>query len=160
MEFKQLDKKAKSYWALTSYIFAILFLAVALIVVLLVNDEFKLVLILSVGLPLFLLSVFLMIYPFLKYHFYGYNYDGERVVIKYGVIFKHVIVIPICQIQDLHIYQGPIMALFKLNGVIFSTAGSNFELRCLDKEVAIKVISDVEVFLKKRLEDLANEKIQ
>ena len=52
------------------------------------------------------------------------------------------------------------MSLFKLKGVIFSTAGSNFQLSCLNKEVAETIVLDVEVYLKKRLEDLANEKIQ
>lgn len=160
MNFTSLNKKAKNYWALTYYIFAVIFIIIALVVCLAVPSDLTLVLSLSVGLPLLLLAIFFMIYPFLKYRYYGYYYDTERVVVKYGVIFKHVLVIPICQIQDLHIVQGPIMALFKLKGIIFSTAGSNFELSCLDGEVAEKIVSDVEEYLKKRLEDLANEKIQ
>ena len=160
MEFKKLSQKAKNYWILTYGLLALFFISIVLIVILCANDGAKLGLALGLGLPVLLLSIFLIIYPFLKYNFYGYYYNEDRVVIKHGVIFKHVIVIPICQIQDLHIYQGPIMSLFKLKGVIFSTAGSNFQLSCLNKEVAETIVLDVEVYLKKRLEDLANEKIQ
>lgn len=160
MEFTRLNEKAKNYWALTYYIFAFIFIVASINTLIFVPFKLKIILGITGVFPLCLLAIFFMIYPFLKYRYYGYFYDNERVVIKYGVIFKHVLVIPICQIQDLHIVQGPIMALFKLKGVIFSTAGSNFELSCLDSEVAKTIVSEVEVNLKKRLEDLANEKIQ
>ncbi len=160
MEFKRLDKKARVYWFTINLIIALVLLAVACIVLFFVSDELFLPMLLGVGLPLFVVSAFIIIYPFLKYHYYKYSYNEEKVVICYGVIFRHKIVMPICQIQDLHIYQGPIMSLFKLSGIIFSTAGSNHELRCLDKEVAEKIAQETEVYLKKRLEVICNEEVQ
>ncbi|MBO5926277.1 MAG: PH domain-containing protein [Clostridia bacterium] len=159
MEFKKLDKKAKLYWFIMHAIWAIIILVVLSVSIFLTGEVYLLPLIIGVGVPATLLSIFLIIYPFLKYRFYSYAYNEEKVVIRYGVIFRHTIVMPICQIQDLHVYQGPIMSLFKLSGIIFSTAGSNFELRCLDKKIAEKIVTETEIFLKKRLEEKANEEI-
>ncbi len=160
MEFKKLDKKAKVYWFTVNFIIALILLAVALVALLLAEGELFMPIFWGVGLPIFIISAFIIVYPFLKYRFYKYSYDEERVIICYGVIFRHKIVMPICQIQDLHVYQGPIMSLFKLSGIIFSTAGSNFELRCLNREVAEKIVEETEVYLKKRLEVINNEEVQ
>ena len=159
MEFKKLYKNAKLYWFIMHAIWAIIILVVLSVSIFLTGEVYLLPLIIGVGVPATLLSIFLIIYPFLKYRFYSYAYNEEKVVIRYGVIFRHTIVMPICQIQDLHVYQGPIMSLFKLSGIIFSTAGSNFELRCLDKKIAEKIVTETEIFLKKRLEEKANEEI-
>ena len=159
MDFKSLSKKAKYYWVITSVILALVITSIALVIVFSVDKELIFTLALSVGVPCFLLSAFIVIYAFLKYHFYKYAYCEEKIVICYGVIFKHTIVIPVCQIQDLHVYEGPIMMMLKLKGVILSTAGSNFEIKCLEKEVAQKLVDDIQVFLKERLEVLSNEKI-
>lgn len=160
MEFKKLDKKAKVYWVTMNFIIALILIAVACVAVFLSEGELFIPILFGVGLPIFIISALIIIYPFFKYRFYKYAYDEERVIICYGVIFRHKIVMPICQIQDLHVYQGPIMSLFKLSGIIFSTAGSNFELRCLNKEVAEKIAQETEVYLKKRLEVINNEEVQ
>ncbi len=159
MEFNSLNKNAKSYWLFSNVILAVILLICGLVSVILVDDSLKLIIGLSVGIPVILLLVILVIFPLLKYNFYKYYYDEERVIIKRGVIFRHQIVIPVCQIQDLHVYEGPIMMIFKLKGVIFSTAGSNFELFGLSKEVSEKLVEEVETYLKKRVEVLSNEKV-
>ena len=159
MVLKKLSKKAKNYWVVTNLIFVIIILSVANIAIFSVQNELLVVMAISVGVPAVLLSAWIIIYQFLKYHFYKYNYNEQKIFISYGVIFRHKVVIPICQIQDLHVYEGPIMTLFKLRGVILSTAGSNFEIRCLDRDVASTIVSDVEGFLRKRVEELKNEKI-
>ena len=159
MDFKSLSKKAKFYWVVLDVIFAIAVLVGALLAIFLVDEDLTFVLAISVGIPAGLIAIFLCVYPFLKYRFYKYGYNEEKILIRYGVIFKHTIVIPVCQIQDLHVYEGPIMMMLKLKGVILSTAGSNFEIKCLERDVAQKLVDDVEVNLKKRLEDLSNEKI-
>jgi len=76
------------------------------------------------------------------------------------VIFRHQVVIPICQIQDLHRFQGPVMMLLHLGGVTISTAGSNFDLACLTAEDADAMIDALEALLEKRMEEKADEEIQ
>ncbi|MBO5888803.1 MAG: PH domain-containing protein [Clostridia bacterium] len=160
MEFKKLDNKAKFYWLTINLIIAIILLALALIVYIFTNEAFLIPVLFGVILPLVLISALIIIYPFLKYRFYKYSYNEEKVIICYGVIFRHKIIMPICQIQDLHIYQGPIMSRFKLSGIIFSTAGSNHCLRCLDKKLAEEIVEEINGYLKKRLEVVNNEEIQ
>ncbi len=159
MEFNSLNKNAKNYWLLINVILVLVLFVGGLVPIILVDSSVKLIVGLSAGIPVILLSILLIIFPLLKYKFYKYYYDEERVIIKRGVIFRHEIVIPVCQIQDLHVYEGPIMMAFKLKGVIFSTAGSNFELFGLNKEVAEKLVEEVENYLKKRIEVLSNEKV-
>ncbi len=105
------------------------------------------------------LAALLLIWPALSYKNYSYGYDNKRFYIAYGVIFKHEITAPLCQIQDLHFYEGPIMQLFKIGKVIFSTGGSNFELIGLDKAVAHTLIEEVEELLRTRIEVNANEEV-
>ncbi len=160
MEFKSLSKRARTYWIIVNALITAFTLGVSAgIIFSMEQSSVMLVVGLSLGIPVIILSAFLIIWPFLKYKFYSYYYDDERVIIKRGVIFRHTIVIPVCQIQDLHVFEGPIMMIFKLKGVIFSTAGSNFELTCLDGEVAEKIVIEIEEYLKKRVEVLANEKV-
>lgn len=97
--------------------------------------------------------------PGAKYKRYTYSYQEDRIQINRGVIFKHEIVIPVCQIQDLHLSQGPLMQIMKLQTIEISTAGSNYKIDGLNNEVAITMINELETYLKKRIEVLANEEI-
>ena len=69
MEFKKLDKKAKIYWVTINLLIALLLLTVALIIVLTAENEFLLPILLSVGLPALIISLLIIIYPFLKYRY-------------------------------------------------------------------------------------------
>ena len=87
------------------------------------------------------------------------GYDDRRIIVKHGVIFRQSVVIPICQIQDLHQTQGPIMMAFGLSDVTISTAGSNFNISTLTTKEAEALIDDLESILEARLEEQKNEKI-
>jgi len=75
------------------------------------------------------------------------------------VIFRQRVVIPVCQIQDLHRTQGPIMMIFGLSGVTISTAGSNFDISTLTTDEADRLIDALEENLEARVEELKNEEI-
>ena len=85
--------------------------------------------------------------------------DDKRIIVKQGVVFRQRVVIPVCQIQDLHRTQGPIMMLFGLSGVIISTAGSNFQISTLTTDEADRMIDHLERHLETRIEELKNEKV-
>lgn len=97
--------------------------------------------------------------PGAKYARYTYSYQEDRIQINRGVIFKHEIVIPVCQIQDLHLNQGPLMQILKLQTLEISTAGSNYQIHGLDNEVAKQILAELETYLKARIEVLSNEEI-
>lgn len=97
--------------------------------------------------------------PAATYSRYTYSYQEDRIQINKGVFFKHEIVIPVCQIQDLHLSQGPLMQILKLQTIEISTAGSNYKINGLSDEVAKQMINELEIYLKERIEVLSNEKI-
>lgn len=150
MTNEKLDKKIISIWYITAGIFAVLFLLVCLIAILFLSSLILKSII--VGLMV-LLTGFTLIYPVLRYRSYSYGYDERRIYIRYGVIFKHEIIIPIRQLQDLHLYQGPIMTAFDVQSLILSTAGSNFSITGLKKEDAMHLAEQFEELLQKRLDD-------
>ena len=159
MELKKLNVKAKKYWLTINLIWSALIALTTVIVLIAVDGVARKIVAISLGIPALLVIALLIVFPFLKYRYYSYGYDGEKIVIKRGVIFRHTITIPVCQLQDLHIFKGPIMMAFDLSSVEFSTAGSNFSVICLETSVASKIVSELEVYLKNRLEEKGNEKI-
>lgn len=159
MELQKLPKKARSYWLAKNMIVVIILLAAAVITSFLLSQNENFGMIWWVWGVFTVIAFFAILYPFLEYHFFGYSFDKERIVIKRGVIFRHYISVPVCQIQDLHLLEGPVMMIFGLKGLIISTAGSNFYLPCLDAEEAKSTVKNLEIFLKNRLEEKQNEEI-
>lgn len=159
MQLKKLPNRAKSYKLVKSLLILSLFLVVSVVVSYALNYfELKSV-IPAVWIVFGILTLFAFIYPFLSHKMFGYDYDEEKIVIKRGVVFRHYVCIPVCQIQDLHLLQGPFMLLFGLSGLIVSTAGSNFFIPCLNTEDAKNALEKLQAFLKNRIEEKAHEEI-
>ncbi len=104
-------------------------------------------------------AVLLLLWPGLKYKNYRYSYDEKRFCLHFGVIFKHQITAPVCQIQDLHLVEGPIMRLLGLGSILLSTGGSSFSLDCLEKQLAQTIIEDMEEKLRSRIEVQRHEEV-
>lgn len=161
MELKSLDIRIRKLWIIINIILLfIIGVASGIGVFASIGTPAELGVILAVSITDVILLDLLIIFPFLKYKFYKYGYSEKRIVVHYGVIFRHRIVIPVCQIQDLHIYQGPLMSMLNLNSVIISTAGSNLSIVGLDKKDAEKMVDELEKYLQTRIEELKNEEIQ
>lgn len=164
MELKKLDKSVLTLWYIRA---ALISLALAALIAGSIAiprasgapDNAALAISLVIGIPAALLLCVTLIMPALRYKMYAWGYDDRRIVVKQGVIFRKRVVIPVCQIQDLHRTQGPLMMMFKLSGVIISTAGSNFELTTLTTDEADLMIDDLERNLEARIEELKNEEI-
>ena len=149
---KKLDKKVIKLWLVRNLFIIIPTIVGYLMLVIFIPNELKLALGLSCGLLTLIITVLYIIWPFLSYRFYEYSYDETKIYINYGVIFRHKILIPVRQIQDLHLYNGPLMQLFKLSGITISTAGSNFSLSGITKSEAEKMLFDLESKLESRLD--------
>ncbi|MBQ7968315.1 MAG: PH domain-containing protein [Clostridia bacterium] len=121
--------------------------------------DVTLAVLIGVGIPVALLLAIILIMPALRYKMYAWGYDDKRIIVKQGVIFRQRVVIPVCQIQDLHRTQGPLMMMLKLSGVTISTAGSNFDISTLTTEEADCMIDELERNLEMRIEELRNEEI-
>ena len=164
MQMNKLDKSVLKLWYVRAAICALALAgaAVSVFVILLTTKAPSNVIhavSLSVGIPVLLLFCITLIMPVLRYKMYAWGYDEKRIVVKQGVIFRQRVVIPVCQIQDLHRTQGPIMMLFELSGVTISTAGSNFDISTLTTNEADRLIDALEQNLETRVEELKNEEI-
>ncbi len=156
MENKKICKRTRTMWLIRNILLLLVISGIMLCGVLL-TDSLPLYVI--AGASWLIVAFLLLLWPSLSYKNYSYGYDDKHFYIAYGIIFKHEITAPICQIQDLHFYEGPIMQLFKIGRVLFSTGGSNFELKGLDKEDAHKLIEEIEELLRARIEVNENEEI-
>ncbi len=164
MELKRLDKSVLKLWYIRAAIGALALLGVFVSVIAVLTatgapSSVMLAVLLGVGIVVALLLCFTLIMPVLRYKMYAWGYDDKRIIVKQGVIFRQRVVIPVCQIQDLHRTQGPLMMMLKLSGVTISTAGSNFDISTLTTEEADHMIDELERNLEARIEELRNEEI-
>lgn len=164
MELKKLDKRVLKLWyihaAIASLAPAAVFAIAAVILYSMeASGEVIFAVLLSVGIPVFLILGLILIMPALRYKMYAWGYDNKRIIVKQGVIFKKRVVIPVCQIQDLHRTQGPIMMMLNLSDVTISTAGSNFDISTLTTGEADSMIDELERNLETRIEELKNEEV-
>ena len=145
MELKKLNKSVLKMWYIQAVIISlILILAVAgtIVNVAISNASGNTLTAVSLGcgVPCVIVLCFILIMPALRYKMYAWGCDDTRIIVKQGVIFRERVVIPVCQIQDLHRKQGPLMMMFKLSDVTISTAGSNFDISTLTTAEADRLI--------------------
>ena len=164
MELKKLDKAVLKLWYIRAGIVALMLIGVFVAAAIILgiagaSAEVTLAVLLGVGIPVALLLSLVLIWPVLRYRMFSWGYDDKRIVVKEGVIFRKSVVIPICQIQDLHRMQGPIMIILGLSDVTISTAGSNFDLSTLTVEDADRMINELEESLEARIEEQGREEI-
>ena len=164
MELKKLDRNVLKLWYIRASAGALALVGLFVGVAVILNasgasGDVMLTVLSTVGIPVALLLAVTLIMPALRYKMYGWGYDDKRIVVKQGVIFRKRVVIPVCQIQDLHRTQGPVMMLLKLSGVTISTAGSNFNISTLTTDEADRMIDELECNLEARVEELRNEEI-
>lgn len=157
MNFMKLDKKILNLWMICSSILFILILAICILITFLLDFIYPIIIVNS----LILVILFFFCYPFqvMIYNRYTFAFDEKRIIIKRGVIFKYKIIIPVCQIQDLHLSQGPLMQIAKLESIEISTAGSNYTINGINSKDAQEIVSFLENKLNERIEEIKNEKI-
>lgn len=155
----KLNKKVMTMWLTKGCIIFLASLVIYVPLIIFLSEFARQVVIIVGGIILVLVVLCCFGYPILKYKYYAYSYDEKRVIIHRGIIFRHRIVIPVCQIQDLHSFQGPFLMLFQLSGIILSTAGSNFQIIGLSKDEVKTMINELEEYLNQRIGELKNEEI-
>ena len=162
MKMNKLDKSVLKLWYIRAAIYSLALIGVpiSLSVIFITTGTIADVMIpilLTVGIPVLLALLIILILPVLRYKMYAWGYDDKRIIVKQGVIFRQRVVIPVCQIQDLHRIQGPIMMMLGVSDVTISTAGSNFNISTLTTKEADQMIDELEKNLEERVEELKNE---
>ncbi len=164
MELRKLDKSVLKLWYIRAAIGSLALVGVFTSAVVILTatgaaSDLTLAVLIGIGIPIAILLAITLIMPALRYKMYAWGYDDKRIVVKQGVIFRQRVVIPVCQIQDLHRTQGPLMMMLKLGGVTISTAGSNFDISTLTTDEADRMIDELERHLETRIEELKDEEI-
>ena len=164
MELKKLDKRVLKLWYIRAAIGSLALVGVFTSVAVILNatgasSDVTLAVLICVGIPVALLLAITLIMPTLRYKMYLWGYDDKRIIVKQGIIFRQRVVIPVCQIQDLHRTQGPLMMMLNLSDVTISTAGSNFDISTLTTAEADRMIDELERNLEARIEEIKNEEI-
>lgn len=159
MELKKLDKSVLKLWYIHRVSLVLPLILGAEIIICNLFSSVPFAVISAAEVIILLLFGIALIMPALRYKMYAWGYDDKRIIVKQGVIFRRRVVIPVCQIQDLHRTQGPLMMMLRLSGVTISTAGSNFDISTLTTDEADRMIDELEHNLETRLEEQKNEKI-
>ena len=164
MRLNKLDKSVLKLWYIRAAIWSLALLGVVVSAVVIVlateaSGNVMTTVLLSVGIPVAILLGFTLVMPALRHKVYAWGYDDKRIIVVQGVIFRQRVVIPVCQIQDLHRTQGPLMMMLNLSDVTISTAGSNFDISTLTTNEADRMIDELERNLEIRIEELKNEEI-
>ncbi len=160
MEVRKLDKAVLKLWYIKALIASVAMIAAFVVALFLIEDsKVRLVVALSAGIPDLVAVGFILVLPYFRFKMFEYGYDEKRIFVKQGVIFRRKVLIPVCQIQDLHREQGPLMLMLGLGEVTISTAGSNFTLSCLKTEVADGMIEELRQSLERRIEEHRDEEI-
>ena len=164
MELKRLDSRVLKLWYIRAAILSLALIGVFVSAVIILgaaeaSATVTLAVLIGIGIPDLLLLGLTLVLPALRFKMYAWGYDEKRITVRQGVIFRHYVVIPICQIQDLHRTEGPIMMMLGLSDVTISTAGSNFDISTLSREEAEKLVCELEKKLEARIEELKNEEI-
>lgn len=164
MEMRKLDTKVLKLWYIKAVLGVLILsgvLYVACVIVKAFDPTDQVFFGIAAVIALFgaLIAAYSLIIPYFRFKMYSWGYDEQRIIVKQGVVFQHRVVIPICQIQDLHRYQGPLMMALHLSNVTISTAGSNFDISTLTTEEADRLIDALEQNLEKRIEELRDEEI-
>ena len=161
MNFKTLESKVCYYWIIKRFIFLAILTTGFFIGLNYIPNEFILLLIVPGGLLLFTMFINTFIFPFLQIKVYKYYIDNEKIVISYGVLFRHYSIIPIVQIQDIGSFQGPIQIGFKISNIIITTAGSAETIKCVNSDLAKEVVADIHSKIHQLInKDNSNETLQ
>jgi|SRR5690554_1026687 len=152
MGFKKLENKVSYYWFIKRLIFLLIVLIAYLIALNYIPNDYLLLLMVPGGLLLLILFIYTFFFPFIQIKVYKYFIDDEKIVVNYGVLFRHYTIIPILQIQDIGSFQGPIQIGLKISNIIITTAGSAETIKCINNKLAKEIVEDIQNKINKRLQ--------
>lgn len=157
MEFKGLEKKVGYYWMSWRLVLLVFVLVPFIIGITQIPEDYLLILLIPGGLLVLLVAVFTFVFSFLDKKVYKYYIDEEKIIVSHGVLFRHYIVIPVVQIQDIGTFQGPIQLALKLSNIIITTAGSTERISCVNSHLAKDIVDDMQVKIHNRMNVKAEE---
>lgn len=88
---------------------------------------------------LFLVLLFIIFSPIIRYKRYRYFIDDEKIIVIEGLWFVSKTIAPIERVHQIQIQRGPVDRLFGLSKVVATTAGDNIEIKFLENQIAEEI---------------------
>lgn len=125
--YDKLDPAVRIIWMINRLIFWVILGFIGLAVfgsMLFTMVEHRALLLLAGG-GLGFLAIVHLFWPLLSFYYWGYALRESDVLIRSGVLFKHVTAVPFARIQHVDTDAGPIERSFGITNLIIHTAGSH-----------------------------------
>ena len=146
LEYKNLNKKAKSCMRLSSAIGMGIFLLILGIIR--ISCYFTNILppywadLLLIAI-LFLSILDIVLVPMIRYKRYQYCIDEEKLIVIEGLWFITKTIAPVERIHQIAIERGPIDRIYGLSKVVATTAGGNVTVRFLENHIAEEIAENL-----------------
>lgn len=134
---KKLSKRALACMYTTAIIWAIIGLAVIVVINMLwfVPEGIEI----GTNISIVLAVLFIIeqaVSPYFRFHRYRYSITDDFIDIYEGYIFVERNIVPLERLHKMQTLRGPIDRIFKVAKVVVTTAGGDVTLRFLDEEEA------------------------
>lgn len=161
MNYSNLDKKVVISWRISRLIRLILVAAILLIPTIIISqqdfaqsffNEYSSIIYAIEIIIIAYMFLSLIIYPIIEYRQWGYIIAEDRVVIKHGIFFVGITIIPIIRIQHITIEQGVINRKLGISNVMVHTASGVFAIEGVADDTANSIADTLKSRLYSRLE--------
>ncbi|WP_234987166.1 PH domain-containing protein [Bacillus sinesaloumensis] len=84
-------------------------------------------------------AIWSFIEPRLLYRSWSYQIDTEYLQMKFGVLTKEWVTVPMTKIQSVSTSQGPIMKRYQARSIKVETMGSSHTIPALEEDIALEL---------------------
>ncbi|MEH7234986.1 PH domain-containing protein [Bacillus sp. JJ1562] len=84
-------------------------------------------------------TIWSFIEPTLLYRNWSYQFNDEYLQLRYGVLTKEWVTVPMTKIQSVSTSQGPIMKKYHTRSIKVETMGSSHTIPALEEHVALEL---------------------
>ncbi len=149
VEYKRLEKSAKSCMRISAIIVLALMLIPATVVTVWILEAGTLGLI-CLAVAWVLAIAYIILAPELRYQRYRYAIDEEAIRVRKGLLWISEDTVPMERLHKIKTSQGPIARIFKLSTINVTTAGGDVDIQFLKDEEA----ADIAELLKKKINEI------
>ena len=149
VEYKKLEKSAKSCMRISAIIVLALMLIPATVVTVWILEAGTLGLI-CLAVAWVLAIAYIILAPELRYQRYRYAIDEEAIRVRKGLLWISEDTVPMERLHKIKTSQGPIARIFKLSTINVTTAGGDVDIQFLKDEEA----ADIAELLKKKINEI------
>ena len=149
VEYKKLEKSAKSCMRISAIIVLAIMLIPATVVTVWLLEAGTLGLI-CLAVAWVLAIAYIILAPELRYQRYRYAIDEEAIRVRKGLLWISEDTVPMERLHKIKTSQGPIARIFKLSTINVTTAGGDVDIQFLKDEEA----ADIAELLKKKINEI------